>query len=137
MPLKTHTEVIDDLTYTTTTLPATQGLIILPKLVSLVGENGMTLLMATSEEGQASLMANKEVTAALMAGIAERAEENNGLLVLKELLQTTVCEKGIEIGSNKITGNVGGEHFDDHFAGRYMHLIRVAIWVGRASFGQP
>lgn len=132
--MKTQSEVIDGITYTTRTMPATQGLMILPKLVNLVGENGLTLLMATSEDERASLMENKEVVAALITSIADRASDG-GLLVLKELLELTTCNK-IKIGDNEVEGSVL-ENFDDHFAGRYVHLITVAIWVGRVSFGQP
>lgn len=135
MPLKQHAEKIDGITYTTTTLPATDGLRIMPKLVDLLGETGMALLLATSDEEKESLMENAEITAALMSSIAERAAENDGLLVIKDLLASTKCDK-IQIGDNFIEGSVA-ENFDDHFAGRYMHLIRVAIWVGRASFGEP
>ncbi len=132
--MREQSEVIDGITYTTTTMPATRGLQILPKLVDLVGEDGITLLMATTDEDQNSLMANREIMAALVTGIASRATEG-GLLVLKELLELTTCDK-IKIGDNYIEGSVY-KNFDDHFAGRYMHLISVAIWVGRVSFGRP
>ena len=50
--MREQSEVIDGITYTTTTMPATRGLQILPKLVDLVGEDGITLLMATPDEDQ-------------------------------------------------------------------------------------
>ena len=115
-------------------MPATRGLEILPKLVDLVGEDGISLLMATTDEDQGALLANREVMAALVTNIASRATEG-GLLVLKELLELTTCDK-IKIGDNYIEGSVY-KNFDDHFAGRYMHLINVAVWVGRVSFGRP
>ena len=132
--MREQSEVIDGITYTTTTRPATRGLEILPKLVDLVGEDGITLLMATTDEDQNSLMANREIMAALVTGIASRATEG-GLLVLRELLELTTCDKS-KIGDNYIEGSVY-KNFDDHFAGRYMHLINVAVWVGRVSFGRP
>lgn len=131
--MKTASKVIDGITYTTETLPATEGLRILPKLVDLVGENGLALLMGTTDDQKDSLMANAEVTSSLMANVAARAAENDGLLVLRDLMAKTRCDK-IKIGDATIEGSVH-ENFDDHFAGRYLHLINVAIWVGRVSFG--
>jgi hypothetical protein len=133
--MKQATKEIDGLVYTTETLPATEGLRILPKLVDLVGETGLALLMSTGEDEKTSLMANPEVNAALLSTVASRAAENDGLLVLRELMKRTKCN-AIAIGEAKIDGSVY-EHFDDHFAGRYMHLINVALWVGRVSFGAP
>lgn len=135
MPLKKFTEVIDDISYTTTMLPATQGIIIMPKLIDLLGETAMTLLIATSEQQKDVLLNDDETKAALISSIAERAAEDNGLLIVKELLKHTTCDK-IQIGDNFVTGNVH-ENFDDHFAGRYMHLVNVALWVGRVSFAGP
>lgn len=133
--LKTHSETIDGILYTTTTMPAIEGLIIMPKLINLLGETGMTILMATSDEEKDALMENNEVKAALMSSIAERAADSDGLLVVKDLMKHTVCNK-IKVGDNFVTDSVW-ENFDDHFAGRYQHLLDVALWVGRASFAAP
>lgn len=133
--LKTYTEVIDGATYSTTTLTATEGLVILPKLVALLGEDGLSLLIATSEEEQESLWENKEVQAALIMRLAENAAKDEGLLIVRRLLQNTTCDK-IQVGDRLTTAKVR-DNFDAHFAGNYMHLVRVAIWVGRMSFGKP
>ena len=128
-----HCEVIDGILYKTKTLPATEGLILLPKLIQLMGEEGIQLFLATTEEQKDSLMGDAEVVGALVSHIASNAAENDGLLVVKRLLQRTTCDK-IKIGDNFIEGKVT-DHFDDHFAGKYLHLLNVCIWVGRASFG--
>lgn len=133
--LKTYSEVIDGANYSTTTLTATEGLVILPKLVSLLGEDGLSLLMATSEDEQAALWENKEVQAALIMRLAENAAQDEGLLIVRRLLQNTTCDK-IKVGDQVTTGKIA-DNFDSHFAGNYMHLIQVAIWVGRMSFGKP
>lgn len=130
--LKKHTEVIDGATYITTMLPATDGLKIMPKLIALLGQTGMELLLATSDDDKEKLMADPAVKAALMSSIAERAAEDEGLMVIKDLMKSTTCDK-IKVGDNFVTDSVY-ENFDDHFAGRYMHLINVAMWVGRVSF---
>ena len=95
--LKEHSSTIDGITYKTTVLPATDGLKIMPKLVSLLGETGMSLLMATTEEDKEKLMQRPEIVSALISTIAERAADDDGLLVLRELMRYTSCD-AIEIG---------------------------------------
>jgi hypothetical protein len=132
---KNHSTVIDGITYTTTTLPASEGLKIMPKLVALLGDSLVGLIFATDEAERDKLLEDPKVLGLLITSIARTAAEDNGLLVLKDLLQATTC-KAIQIGDAVAEGALA-TYFDDHFAGRYKHLVEVAMWVGRVNFFGP
>lgn len=131
--LTTHTEVIDGITYSMTSLPATEALVIMPRLVKLLGEDGLTFFLASADKDAQGLIEESRMMSALLSEVASNAAEDDGLLVVKRLLHTTSCDR-IKIGDNFVTGNVA-EHFDEHFAGGYMHLLNVVIWATRCSFG--
>ena len=90
--IKDHTHTIDGVTYTATTLPATDALIILPRLVALFGDGIVSLFMATGEDGMAELMENPKVLASVITTVATTAADpegifkGEGLLVLKDIL---------------------------------------------------
>ena len=126
---------IDGLVYTTKLFPTTEGLIIMPKLADLLGESGLAIVIGAAQNPVEALSGDAGILAPILGNIASRAAENNGLLVIKELLQYTSC-KNIKIGSNEVAGDVI-THFDEHFQGRYMHLMKLAVWVARASFVRP
>ncbi len=132
---KTHTKVIEGITYTTTTLPASAGLTILPKVMSIFGEALIGLFFAVDDESKAEVFANPKVLGAIIAKVAENAAADNALLVLKDLLVSTECDR-VSIGDAEVPGNVHS-HFDGHFAGRYRHLMEVALWVGTSNFIAP
>jgi len=133
--VKTHTTVIDGKSYSCQTFPATEGLIILPKLLAMLGEEVANLVFATNDEQLDGLMDSPKVLAAMMVKISEKAAENDGLLVLKDLLKYTSCEQ-VKVGDAEIPQSVY-DRFDSHFAGEYLHLFKVVGWVARASFGNP
>jgi len=126
---------IDGITYTTQLFPTTDGLILMAKLGDLLGETGLAVVIGAATDPSKSLAGEASLLAPMLGNIASRAAENDGLLVIKDLLRYTKCDK-IKIGSNEVTGSAY-DHFDDHFQGRYMHLMRVAVWVARASFVGP
>lgn len=128
-----HQEVIGGLLYETKILPATEGLIILPKLMKLIGKHTLNMLLEIGVEDSASLLNNAEVASAMLCSIAENAAEDDGFLIVRRMLKQTTCDK-IKIGDNYIKGNVA-DHFDRHFAARYTHLLEVCVWVARVSFG--
>lgn len=133
--IKTHTKTIDGLAYTTRTLPATQGLVILPKIIALCGEALAGLFIATDDQARRELLQDPAVVGRVIGTIAERAADSDGLLVLRDLLASTECDK-IQIGEAEVPGSVA-EHFDSHFAGRYQHLVSVALWVAQCNFIAP
>jgi hypothetical protein len=132
---RTHTKTIDGTIYTTTTLPATDGLRIMPKLVALLGDSLVGLIFATDEKQRDGLMEDPKILAAIVTGIATTAAETDGLMVIKDLLRTTEADR-VRIGDAEVPGSVH-THFDLHFAGRYKHLIEVAMWVGQVNFFAP
>lgn len=135
------TTKIDGINYTTTKFAATDGIIIAPMLVALLGEKLMALLFSIGGEGVEALHENPRVIGPILANIGlqiakRRADgEENPAEVLKDMLQQTTCD-AIRIGSTTVKGNVH-EHFDTHFAGEYGHLIKVVAWVGSINFMKP
>jgi hypothetical protein len=133
--VKEHSRTIAGIHYTTKTLPASVGLVIMPKLMALFGEALVGLFFATDDESREALLEDPKVLAAVVSSIAEKAAESNGLLVLKDLLVSTTADK-VAVGDAEVPGSVH-THFDGHFAGRYRHLVEVALWVGQANFFAP
>ena len=131
--IKTHTTTIDGIQYTTKTFPAAEGLQLLPRLISLLGEQVLSLFIAGRHDIE-HLAETPEVLAAMLARIADNAKDG-GLLVFRDLLRYTEADK-VSIGDTQVPGSVF-EHFDEHFAGRYGHLLKVCLWVARVSFSEP
>jgi len=135
--VKTHTTEIGGVTYTTETLPASQGIVIFPKLLALLGERLAALLFATQGDPEAiqGLLANPKVMGQVLVSITERAAETDGLLVLKEMLTTTTADK-VRVGDTEVPASVY-DYFDAHFQHRYVDLFQVAFWVCRINFIPP
>ena len=133
--IKKHTTVLDGKPYTCETFPATEGLVIIPKLLALLGDDVANLIFSTDDAEIAELMGNTKVMAAMLMKISMRVSETDGLLVLRDLLQYTTCDK-VQVGEAELTASVY-ERFDTHFAADYLHLIKVVQWVARASFASP
>jgi hypothetical protein len=133
--IQNHSKTIDGITYTTRTLPASKGLVILPKLTGLFGEALMGLFFATDEEDREELLQNPQVIAAAITTIAEKAAASDGLLVIRDLLTSTEADL-VRVGEAEVPGSVF-THFDGHFSGRYRHLVEVAFWVGSVNFAGP
>lgn len=132
-----QSQSIDGISYTTRTFPASEGLVLLPRLINLIGEKAGALFFGASSAELASLTEDPQIVAALLAGIAKNAAEDKhgGWLIAKDLVRYTKADK-IRIGDNDVPGSVY-DHFDSHFAGRYDHLLNVCMWVAQASFSRP
>lgn len=138
--IKEHAEEIDGKLYRCKTFTASEGLVLFPRLVALLGEEMVNLVLATGDRQLADLLGDRKVVAAMMVKISERAAEDDGLLVLREVLKHTVYVRRHQEPGAKAPVEVPEsvyKTFDEHFAGDYMHLLNVCIWVGRASFGAP
>lgn len=133
--LTEHSRVFDGVSYTTKTLPASAGLVIMPKLMALFGEALVGLFFATEDEDREALLGDPKVLAAIISSIAEKAAETDGLMVLKDLLVSTTAD-AVRIGEAEVPASVH-VHFDHHFAGRYRHLVEVCLWVGQCNFMAP
>lgn len=135
--IKEHKTTINGTAYKCKTFPASEGLVILPKIISLVGDKVTNLMFGVGDEGIESLMEDKKVMMQIMVNIAERAEQNDGLLVLRDLMKyTTFTETFTDPATKEVNGLDRSvyDKFDEHFAADYMNLMNVAMWVGRASF---
>lgn len=131
-----HTTIISGITYTTKTLPATEGLAMLPRIIRLAGEKAMTLLMGVQSSDVDALLSEGEVMAALLVGMAERAsDDQEGWGLARQVMRYTTADK-VRIGDSEIPGSVF-EHFDTHFAARYQHMFEVCVWAARVGFGGP
>lgn len=131
-----HTTVIAGKVYTTKTFPASQGLVLLPKLIQLLGENLIALFFAASGEALDSLLENPEVISKAILTAARNADEvEGGWNILRDLLRFTRCDK-VKIGDVEVEASLF-DHFDDHFTGDYGLLIQVAMWAAQVSFVRP
>lgn len=135
--VRKHTTEIDGITYETTTLPATVGLSVFPRLVALLGDKILPLVFEVGGEGLEALFKDSKVIGVLISNIAERAtskmaEGEDPMSVLRDVLVKTTADK-VRIGSTEVQGSVH-KSFDSHFAGDYRHLIAVVGWVGGVNF---
>lgn len=130
-----HIKLIDGITYTTRTLPATTGLVILPKLIALFGEPVLKIMFSTDGEERGALLSDPKIMAAVLHAMASNAADTDGLLVIKDLFRATSADK-VKIGTTEVDDSVY-THFDTHFAGRYMHLATVSMWVASCNFAAP
>lgn len=130
------TTTIDGIEYTTTTFPASEGLRLLPKIISLFGERALALFAGVNDAQADKLLERPEVLGALLTEMAQQATDSDeGWLVLKELLKYTKSNK-CRVGATEAPGSVY-THFDTHFAARYPHLLQVAMWSAMAGFRGP
>lgn len=127
-----HNTTIDGVTYTTKTLPASAGLVILPKLLSLFGEPVLKLFFVADQAEKEALLKDPQVVASILHNISKNAAEDDGLLVVKDLLVNTSADK-VKVGDTDIEAAIPS-HFDTHFQGRYGHLFQVAMWVASVNF---
>ncbi len=135
--VKAHSKTIDGVTYTATTLPATQGLAIFPRLVALLGEQGVALLFGAGAESFGNMMEDPKVVGALVTHIAKGITNAGGQPtdVLRDIMATCSADK-CRMGDTEVQASVF-EHFDEHFSGDYMHLLKVVGWIGQINFMKP
>ncbi len=138
--VRKHTTKIDDNEYVTETFPATEGLALIGALGGLLDVQAGKLLMAVDDEHEAwALISEPAVVVALIGSALKAAQASGGLAVLaKQILARTMCAnmKVGDVVTAPVEGNVLA-NFDDHFAGRYVHLGKLCVWVVRMSLGQP
>ena len=133
--MKTHHTTIDGVTYSAKTLPATQGLIVMPKLLAIFGEVLLKIVFAVDDDERDELIRDPATIAAFLGRMALNAAETNGLLVVKELFEGVEADK-VKVGEVDVPGPVLA-HFDNHFSARYGHLFQVAAWLAVLNFLGP
>lgn len=130
-----QTKLIDGVTYTTRPLPASIGLVIMPKMIALFGEPVLKLIFSSTGEEREVLMEDPKVIASILHGMASNAADTDGLLVIRDLFQATKADK-VRMGDAEVEADIH-THFDIHFSGRYAHLAAVAMWVAQVNFFGP
>lgn len=119
---------IDGICYTSTKFPARTGLELMPRVTTLVGA-GLLRLVAT---GEAESMPIDRLAHALVA-IADRALRDGLVPLVLDLLGSTQCGAFRDGGEGKITP----DKFDTHFAGEYVHLLKVCALALAHNFRGP
>ena len=105
---------IDGLMYTSSKLPASTGVQIWPQLISVFGE-GITTSIATAST-------DETFAASALVSIMKNIADEGVLPLIRDLLQRVQCNK---LYTTQQPGPVVSD-FDEHFAGEYMHMIKVA-----------
>lgn len=132
-----HETTIAGIQYKMKELPASEGLVIMPKLISLFGQPILKMLLSTSDAEQEEMFENKAVLAGIITQVSERAvAAEAGLLILRDLMVGVTADK-VRISPDATVEGSVREHFDTHFARRYMHLVEVAMWVAKVNFIEP
>ena len=157
--IATHTKVIDGVTYQTTTFGAIAGCELIRRLALMVSSDAIEMLIAAPDQqievetedgedgedgesktvtvpGWVGVLSSPAFLMRLVTGAAEGSSEGDLSELLQLLLRKTTATP-LQIGAAQgATGNVA-DHFDTHFAGRYMHMLEVAGWVLRLGFAVP
>ena len=129
-----HTKTIDGFCYTTYLYGAEQGFDYLPLFVSLAsGPVGVALETVGRVIDAGGALGEARVNG---AGIAEALHnaaativEMGGASKLREMLASTTVKNVKGAGDSKVD-----EVFDELFAGRYTHLIKVLAWVVEVNY---
>lgn len=104
---------IDGLMYTSSKLPASTGVQLWPQLIAVFGE-GLTKSMATASS-------DESFAASALISIMKNISDEGVLSLIRDLLQRVKCNK---LYTSQQPGSVLSD-FDEHFAGEYMHLLKV------------
>lgn len=120
---------IDDLMYTSTKIPAVAGIALWPNIVGLLGA-GMTRMISTGEEAPGAA----DAWAAVVT-VADRAARLDFVGLLKSLLANVQCGK-LKGPAGFAEGKVL-THFDTHFSGEYLHLLKVCALALAHNFRGP
>jgi hypothetical protein len=115
---------IDGLTYRSQKLGALKGMALFPRLVQVFGPLLDSIMLP--ESGQ--------LDSGVIMRVASMAAEDNALPKICQdmLANVTVSEiKGVG------TAGAVAKHIDTHFAGDYIHLVKVLIFSAMHSFMGP
>ncbi len=120
--MKSHTTTmeIDGIVYTSSKIPARIGWELLPRIGTLLGAAMGPLL----GEGEG-------IDAAVILSVCQQAMTDGMMPVTLDLLQSMECNKlqGIEDRHGRVA-----DEFDQHFAGEYVHLVKVLIFAFRHNY---
>jgi hypothetical protein len=146
--LKAHTYKLGGREFATVPMPATESLVMLPRIIRLLGQDLTALLLMTDDvepeavepgEGEAetatpkggiqALLENREVMARVISTICHNAGPT-GLVIIHEITRhTTVTTPAGPVSLYDV--------FDDFFAGDVIGMMTVAAHAMRSSFTRP
>jgi hypothetical protein len=133
--VKKMESTIGGVPYKMTTFTASEGLMMYPKIITVLGHNALNLIMSTTDDQRNEMLTNKKIAAGLLLSVCASAEvSERGLLVLKDLMVKVTSTK-LSIGEGEGEGSLM-DHFDSHFTGRMGHLIEVVMWVMQENFSE-
>lgn len=107
---------IDGLMYTSSKLPASIGLELWPRVMALFG-SAVTKAVATGD--------TEDVGAQALLSVLDRAMDDGLLPLVRDLMQRVQCNK---LYTTQQPGAVLSD-FDEHFAGEYIHMLKVAAFA--------
>jgi hypothetical protein len=107
---------IDGLMYTSTKIPAQRGLDLLPRVGAILGP-ALSRALAVG--------VSVELTPALITVLSDRAANGGLIPIVRDLLFAVKCDR--------LAGEIGRAGdvlpvMDEHFAGEYLHLLKVCIF---------
>jgi hypothetical protein len=135
MALPTTTFTVNGREYTTTLLPASESLLLLPRIIALLGAEITGLLLAGHVE---PLLGDPEQLGATLYTISSNAVAQGPdslRRLMFDVVRHTTCKHvqlAESIGEAPLV-NV----FDEHFAGELSDMFQVFIQAARASFTKP
>lgn len=121
---------IDGLVYTSTKLPFSVGVELFTRLTALIG-NGIMRALAT---GQGLADVDLGEIAAALVGVSERAMKDGLMPTIRDLLARMQC--GSRVPGGPVVGPLAGK-LDDHFAGEYVHALKVCVFSMAHNFRGP
>lgn len=143
MPRRTEKQTIDGIEYTTKTLGGEAGFRCWKRLLKVIGSGGMRLLLMSPEEKDRAIkkgitpeQLESQISGAILDHVIERVEEID-LGFVKELLSETRAPVHLAGAEKPLSDQNVADHFDEHFAGRPMHLTNVLQFVIRHNFSGP
>lgn len=125
--------------YYTTLLPASEALVLLPKLIAAFGDGVTSVLLAVKPGETASAiesLSDPLILGPLLQHIASACANNSGLLILRDVLRHTECAQ-IKLDGGTILRASVFDNFDHHFAGDLGNMLAVCIKAAQASFAKP
>ena len=105
---------IDDLHYTITMLPASEGLAIFTRLIKLVGKP----FAALSNSGGLDAEVSAKLLGLALEALAENLDEEVVQKTIKDLMKSAI-----------VNGQQASKIFDVHFAGRMGHMMKVLVFI--------
>jgi hypothetical protein len=128
---RTVQHTIDGVCYTSTKFAFTVGVELFPRITALVG-NGVARALAT---GQGLDEIDIGEIAAAVVGVSERAMRDGLMPIVRDLLSRVQC--GSLAPGLPVVGALTPAALDEHFAGEYIHVLKVCVFALAHNYRGP